>query len=87
MGRPSFREQIITSGGRTIHQRGLATTGLREITAAAGVAQGSFTNHFASKEEFGLAVLDRYFDEIRAVIAATLDDEAREPLAAHEPGN
>jgi TetR/AcrR family transcriptional repressor of nem operon len=80
MGRPSFREQIITSGVRTIHQRGLATTGLREITAAAGVAQGSFTNHFASKEEFGLAVLDRYFDEIRAVIAATLDDEAREPL-------
>jgi TetR/AcrR family transcriptional repressor of nem operon len=63
-----------------VHERGFATVGLREITASAGVAQGSFTNHFASKEEFGVAVLDHYFDQIRGVIAATLSDESRRPI-------
>ena len=80
MGRPSFRDKIITSGMRTVHERGFATVGLREITAEAGVAQGSFTNHFASKEEFGVTVLDQYFDQIRAVIAQTLSDERRTPV-------
>lgn len=65
---------------RTVHERGFAASGLREITAAAGVAQGSFTNHFASKEAFGVAILDLYFDHIRTVIAATLEDEGRRPL-------
>ena len=80
MGRPSFREKIITSGTRTVHERGFATVGLREITAAAGVAQGSFTSHFASKDEFGVAVIDHYFDQIRFVIAQTLGDEGRRPI-------
>jgi len=54
--------------------------GLREITAAAGVAQGSFTNHFGSKEQFGAEVLDHYFGQIRAVIAATLRNPELPPL-------
>jgi len=80
MGRPSFREKMITSGTRTVHERGFATVGLRGITAAAGVAQGSFTNHFASKDEFGVAVIDHYFDQIRSVIAQTLGDAGRRPI-------
>ena len=79
MGRPSFRDKIIASGMQTVHERGFASAGLREITAKAGVAQGSFTNHFASKDEFGVAVLDHYFDQIRAVIAQTLSDVDRTP--------
>jgi TetR/AcrR family transcriptional regulator, transcriptional repressor for nem operon len=81
MGRPSFREKIIASGMQTVHERGFAGTGLREITAAAGVAQGSFTNHFSSKEEFGVAILDHYFDRLREVVAATLQDQSRTPVA------
>jgi TetR/AcrR family transcriptional repressor of nem operon len=80
MGRRSFRDKIIASGVRTVHERGFATVGLREITAAAGVAQGSFTNHFASKEHFGVAVLDHYFDQIQGVMAQTLGDESRRPI-------
>lgn len=63
----------------TVHRRGFSTVGVREITAAAGVAQGSFTNHFASKEEFGVAILDHYFEENRTIIARTLEDESRRP--------
>ena len=81
MGRPSFRDKIVASGMQTVHERGFATTGLREITTAAGVAQGSFTNHFASKEAFGVAILDHYFDYMRTVIASTLENSEREPLA------
>jgi TetR/AcrR family transcriptional repressor of nem operon len=80
MGRPSYRNKIVASGMRTVHERGFASVGLREITAAAGVAQGSFTNHFASKEDFGVAVLDYYFEQIRGIIAATLQDEQRRPI-------
>jgi TetR/AcrR family transcriptional regulator, transcriptional repressor for nem operon len=80
MGRPSFRNKLIESGMHTVHERGFATVGLREITAIAGVAQGSFTNHFASKDEFGVAVLDHYFDGIRAVIANALSDPSRKPV-------
>ena len=80
MGRQSLRDKIIASGTKTVHRRGFGTAGLREISTAAGVAQGSFTNHFASKEAFGVAVLDHYFDQIRVVMAQTLDDQSRKPL-------
>jgi TetR/AcrR family transcriptional repressor of nem operon len=81
MGRPSFRSQLIASGMQTVHERGFTTSGLREITAAAGVAQGSFTNHFSSKEEFGVAVLDHYFERVKEVLAETLRDDGRKPKA------
>jgi TetR/AcrR family transcriptional repressor of nem operon len=80
MGRPSLRETILTSGVRTLHEQGFVSSGIREITAAAGVPQGSFTNHFKSKEAFGLAVLDRYYEGVRATMAATLGDATLSPL-------
>lgn len=64
----------------TVHRRGFATVGLREITAEAGVAQGSFTNHFASKDEFGVAILGLYFDQVRSIIDGTLGDADKGPI-------
>ena len=66
-------------GAQTVYERGFGAVGLREITAAAGVAQGSFTNHFASKEELGVEVLTYYFDRIRTVIDSTLKNEVLRP--------
>jgi TetR/AcrR family transcriptional repressor of nem operon len=80
MPRPSLREKIVESGLRTVHERGYGSAGVREITAVAGVPLGSFGNHFQSKEAFGLAVLDRYVEGVRATIAATLDDESKRPI-------
>lgn len=80
MPRPSLRDTLIASGVTTLHERGYAACGIREITGAAGVPQGSFTNHFRSKEAFAIAVLDRYFGQLEAIMAATLRDEARPPL-------
>lgn len=72
MARPSLREKIIESGVRTLHERGFSGAGVREITAAAGVPQGCFTNHFRSKEAFGIAILDRYHEGTQAIMDRTL---------------
>ena len=80
MARHSLREQIIESGVATVHQRGFAASGIREITATAGVPQGSFTNHFRSKDAFGVAVLDRYLERTEAIFDATLRDGTRPPI-------
>ncbi len=80
MSRPSNREKILTEGLRVVHERGYAGASVRDIVHAAGVPQGSFTNHFASKEAFGLEVIDLYFSRAREVIQETLRDETRPPL-------
>lgn len=80
MARSSHREKILASGVVTVHQHGFTATGVREIACAAGVPLGSFTNHFRSKEEFGLAVLDRYFEELEAIVQRTFGDQTGAPL-------
>ncbi|MYZ46874.1 TetR family transcriptional regulator [Rhizobiales bacterium L72] len=77
MARPSLREKIVESGVQTLHKRGYAGAGVREITADAGVAQGCFTNHFRSKEAFAVTVLDRYQERTQAIMDATLRDASR----------
>ena len=77
MARPSLREKIVESGVQTLHERGFAGAGVREITADAGVPQGCFTNHFRSKEAFAAVVLDRYHERTQAIMDRTLRDEGR----------
>ncbi|WP_211106993.1 TetR/AcrR family transcriptional regulator [Nitrospirillum amazonense] len=77
MARPSLREKIIESGVRTVHERGYAGAGVREITSDAGVPQGCFTNHFRSKEAFAATILDRYHERTQAIMEGTLRDKGR----------
>jgi TetR/AcrR family transcriptional repressor of nem operon len=81
MSRPSSRHKIIEAGVATVHSRGFAASGVRDIAAAAEVPLGSFTNHFRSKDRFGIAVLDLYFARLRIIIDQTLRDRSRPPLA------
>ena len=76
MSRLSNREKILIWGVRVIHERGFGGASVRGIAQAANVPLGSFTNHFASKEAFGLEVLDRYHDQNRALAAQTLQDKS-----------
>src|SRR5271163_2733933 len=80
MSKPSNRDKILTEGLRVVHERGFAGASVRDIVQAAGVPQGSFTNHFASKEAFCLEVLDRYFNDSRALISRTLRNDSLPPL-------
>ncbi len=80
MARTSNREKILTEGLRVVHERGYANASVRDIVQAAGVPQGSFTNHFASKEAFGLEIIDLYSAAGRALGARTLLNETLPPL-------
>jgi TetR/AcrR family transcriptional repressor of nem operon len=52
---------------------------VRDICAAAGVPQSSFTNHFRCKEAFAEEVLNCYFAHTKAVVKEALDDKSRTP--------
>lgn len=80
MGRPSLRDKILESGLRVVHERGFSGASVRDIVQAAGVPQGSFTNHFGTKEAFGLEILDLYFANSRSVIADSLLNTSLPPL-------
>jgi len=79
MSRKSVRPQIVAAGLRVMFRQGFHGAGVRDIVADAGVPQGSFTNHFRSKEEFAGEVLDFYFDNVRQLVAEALDDRSLPP--------
>jgi TetR/AcrR family transcriptional repressor of nem operon len=79
MPKPSNREKLLSEGLRVVHERGYGAS-VRDIVQAAGVPQGSFTNHFVSKEAFGLEIVDLYRAAFNAEIAATLRNDALPPL-------
>ena len=84
MPKPSNREKILTEGLRVMHERGYAGASVRDIVQAAGVPQGSFTNHFASKEAFCLEALELYYARGTVSARQTLLNETLTPLARLE---
>src|SRR5437868_1698505 len=79
MGRPSLRADILQAGLRVMFRFGYQGASVRDICAAAGAPQGSFTNHFRSKEAFAAEVLDRYFDYLKGLISQALNDHGLTP--------
>ena len=79
MSRPSLRENILNAGLKVMFQTGYQGASVRDICAAAGAPQGSFTNHFRSKEAFVQEVLDRYFADLKTVVSQALNDQSRTP--------
>ena len=80
MTKLSNRERMLAAGLEVVHAHGYAGASVRDIVSAAGVPQGSFTNHFACKEEFVLEILDLYVAAGRELMVATLLNEALPPL-------
>src|SRR4030095_2322609 len=80
MPRESHKQKLLAEGLKVVHERGYVAAGVRDIVAAAGVPQGSFTNHFASKEAFGLEVLDLYYARVQDVVLKTLRNDELPPL-------
>ena len=66
------RHRIIDTGYRIIAGKGFASVGLNEILTAAGVPKGSFYHYFESKEQYGQALLEYYFDDYLGRTAETL---------------
>jgi TetR/AcrR family transcriptional repressor of nem operon len=79
MARASLRDSILEAGLKVMVRQGYGRAGVRDIVAEAPAPQGSFTNHFRSKEEFAREVLDLYFARLKRLVAEALDDGGLTP--------
>ncbi|VWB33377.1 TetR family transcriptional regulator [Burkholderia lata] len=56
------RQHILNIAKPIMLHKGFSAVGLNEILAAAGIPKGSFYHYFGSKEAFGEALLESYFE-------------------------
>jgi TetR/AcrR family transcriptional repressor of nem operon len=79
MPKPSHRDAIVAAGLKVMFRSGFNGSSVRDIVAEAGVPQGSFTNHFRSKEAFAEAVLNHYFQYVQGLVRTALEDASLTP--------
>jgi len=75
-------ERLLEAGLELFLRQGYNGTGIQQITDRAGVPKGSFYNHFASKDAFGAAIVDRYAAYSERSWAGMMRGAPPEPLAA-----
>ncbi|MEH6402299.1 MAG: TetR/AcrR family transcriptional regulator [Sneathiella sp.] len=74
------KEKLLRYGTVVLTEKGLASTGLDEILKTVGVPKGSFYHYFASKDEFGLAVIQNYGAYFANKLDHSLLNKERAPL-------
>lgn len=76
------KDTLLNHGVKILIQQGYHGTGLQEILDAASIPKGSFYNYFASKEDFGAAVIQHYIDPYIRQLSACLQQPEADALAA-----
>lgn len=56
------QQRIFEAAESIIARKGFSAVGINEVLQAAEVPKGSFYHYFASKDAFGTALLEHYFD-------------------------
>ena len=74
------KQRMLEQGVALLLQHGYSDLGVATLLESTGLPKGSFYHHFASKEDFGLQVVDLYMQEVHAGLAHCLDDEGLPPL-------
>ncbi len=72
-----IRQSILDTAKPIILGKGFSAVGLNEILCAADVPKGSFYHYFKSKELFGEALLDSYFNDYLSQLDALLSRPGR----------
>jgi TetR/AcrR family transcriptional repressor of nem operon len=80
MAKDATRLSIIRNGARLVHAQGYNNTGLADILRATGVPKGSFYFYFKSKDDFGLAVIDHFWEFINRMGETSCSDSTLPPL-------
>ena len=75
------RELLLRAGLEVLTEKGFSATGIDEILGRAGVPKGSFYHYFASKEAFGLGLIERYGEFFARKLDRHLDNRSLPPLA------
>lgn len=73
-------QHLLDTGVNVMAQFGFSGVGLSAILKQAGVPKGSFYHYFASKEQFGQAVLQHYFSRYLAEVNSLLSDTTLPPI-------
>jgi TetR/AcrR family transcriptional regulator, transcriptional repressor for nem operon len=76
----SSKDRLIETGMAMLLERGYNHLGIQDVLAATSLPKGSFYHHFQSKEEFALAVIDRYMAAVHEGLDASLGDQRVAPL-------
>ena len=69
------RQQILDTAKDIILGQGFTAVGLNEILVCEGVPRVSFYHYFKSKEQFGVSLLEEYFDGYLSQLELTLKDK------------
>ena len=80
MKRIHSKDDIVQAGLELILSKGFNATGVESILKQANVPKGSFYNFFSSKEEFSLAIIDRYVVERGEELRPIFNDKSLPPL-------
>jgi TetR/AcrR family transcriptional regulator, transcriptional repressor for nem operon len=75
------RARILEVGAEAIAEKSFNSCGLAEILRRAKVPKGSFYHYFPSKEDFGVALIEKASEEFVELLGPILGDTARSPLA------
>ena len=66
------RQHILDIGYQLVVTKGFTNVGLSEILKTAAVPKGSFYHYFKSKEQFGEALIQHYFEQYLEHVSAIL---------------
>lgn len=77
---PDVRTALIRAGIEALTASTFSGNGIDGILKKAGVPKGSFYHYFASKDAFGMAILDAYDDFFCHLLQKTLGDSTVLPL-------
>ncbi|MBU5614173.1 MULTISPECIES: TetR/AcrR family transcriptional regulator [Geomonas] len=80
MKRIHNKDDIVQVGLDLVLSKGFSATGVETILKQAKIPKGSFYNFFSSKEEFGLAIIDKFVEDRMEVLYPILADDSLPPL-------
>jgi len=80
MKRIHSKDDVIQIGVDLVLSRGFTATGVETILKQANIPKGSFYNFFSSKEEFGIAIIDRYAEHVGEILQPIMMDDSLPPL-------
>ena len=73
------RENLIKAGAKAMLVKSYHGVGIQEILSEVDVPKGSFYYYFSSKEDFGVAIIEFYGQQLAKALKAKLSDSQLSP--------
>lgn len=80
MSAPSTKERLLEAGMSMLLERGYHDLGIQALLEETKIPKGSFYHYFKTKEEFGIACIDLYMEEVHGALDMCLGNKKHPPL-------